>query len=148
MISARIWSAQILSLLCNVQPKLPIRFKLFVSLRPEHNLQTSLLHQGTYWGSKSYILHDVDASVVRGGIKRFLHSRLTKVAADYSKVIGPGPWPSPEDISALAEKSDKLFIFAATVVKFVADTDNPKSQLDLQVLEQVLSATANEMVIE
>jgi hypothetical protein len=94
---------------------------------------------------------------------------LAKVAANYSKVIGPGPWPLPEDISTLAEKSDKLFIFAATVVKFVADTDDPKSQLDLilrttvrngpspyqqldqlyqQVLEQALSPTANETAVE
>jgi hypothetical protein len=163
------YRAQILSLLCNVRPKLPIRFKLFVSLRPEHDLQTLLSHQGTDWGAKPYILHDVDATIVRGDIERFLHSRLSKVAADYSKVIGPGPWPSPEDISTLAEKSDKLFIFAATVVKFVTDMDDPRSQLDLvlratggngpspykqldqlyqQVLEQALSEIANETAVE
>jgi hypothetical protein len=158
------YRAQILSLLRDVGPMLPIRFKLFVSLRPEHDLQTSLSHRGTI----SYILHDVDASVIHGDIERFLRSRFSKVAVDYSKVIGPGPWPSPEDISALAAKSDKLFIFAATVVKFVADTDDPRSQLNVvlrttvingpspyqqldqlyqQVLEQALQ-TANETTIE
>jgi hypothetical protein len=52
------YRAQILSLLCNVHPKLPIRFKLFVSLRPEHDLQTLLSFQGADWGAESFILHD------------------------------------------------------------------------------------------
>jgi NACHT domain len=126
------YRAQILSLLCNARPKLPIRFKLFVSLRPEHDLQTSLLSQGTNWGAESFILHDVDASVVRGDIERFLHFRLSKVAANYPEIIDPRLWPSPEAIASLTEKSDKLFIFAATVVKFIEDTDDdPRSQLDV-----------------
>jgi hypothetical protein len=76
----------------------------------------------------------------------------------------------PEDISALAEKSDRLFIFATTVVNFVDDKNhNPKSRLDLvlrttagsglspykqldklyqQVLEHGLPASAEEVVLE
>jgi hypothetical protein len=164
------YRAQILSLLCNVCPKLPIRFKLFVSLRPEHDLKTSLSSQGTDWGAESYILHDVDASIVRGDIEHFLRYRLSKVAAKYPKVINPRLWPSPEDISTLAEKSDKLFIFAATVVKFVEERDHdPRSQLNLilrstdgsgaspfqrldqlyaQVLEQALPDGSTEMILD
>jgi hypothetical protein len=48
------------------------------------------------------------------------------------EIIDPRLWPSPEAIASLAEKSDKLFIFAATVVKFIEDTsDDPRSQLDV-----------------
>ena len=126
------YRAQILSLLCNVRLKLPIRFKLFVSLRPEHDLQTSLSSQGTDWGAESFVLHDVDASVVRGDIERFLHFRLSKIAANYPEIIDPRLWPSPAAISSLVEKSDKLFIFAATVVKFIEDTnDDPRSKLNV-----------------
>jgi len=126
------YRVQILSLLCIARPKLPIRFKLFVSLRPEHDLQISLSSQGTDWRAESFILHDVDASVVRGDIERFLHFWLSKIAINYSDIIDPRLWPSPEAISSLTEKSDKLFIFAATVVKFIEDTnDDPRSQLDV-----------------
>jgi hypothetical protein len=164
------YRAQILSLLCNARPKLPIRFKLFVSLRPEHDLQTSLSSQGTNWGAKSFILHDVDASVVRGDIERFLRFRLSKVAVNYCEIIDPHLWPSPEAISSLAEKSDKLFIFAATVAKFIEDTnDDPRSQLDVvlrttvrngrspyqqldqlyqQVLEHALPESTDDAVLE
>jgi NACHT domain len=164
------YRAQILSLLCNARLKLPIRFKLFVSLRPEHDLETSLSSQGTDWGAESFILHDVDASVVRGDIERFLHFRLSKIAANYSEIIDPRLWPSPEAISSLAEKSDKLFIFAATVVKFIEDTnDDPRSQLNVvlrttvrngpspyqqldqlyqQVLEHALPESTDDAVLE
>jgi hypothetical protein len=164
------YRAQIMSLLCNVRRKLPIRFKLFASLRPEHDLKTALSSQGTHWGAESFILHDVDTSVVRGDIQRFLRHRLSQIAAKYPNVINPHLWPSTEDISTLAEKSDKLFIFAATVVKFVDDkAHDPISQLDVvlktpdgskpspfqhldqlywQVLEKAFPDTSSEMVLE
>ncbi|KZP15585.1 hypothetical protein FIBSPDRAFT_867154 [Athelia psychrophila] len=31
------------------------------------------------------------------------------------------PWPSNEDLQALEQKSDKLFIFASTLVDFITD---------------------------
>jgi hypothetical protein len=120
---------QILSLLCALRPKLPIPFKLFVSFRPEHDLRTLISSQDTHLGTESFILHDVDASVVRGDIERFLRFRLSQAANTFK--IDSSLWPSAEDISALAEKSDKLFIFAATVVKFIEDaSSDPKRRLN------------------
>jgi hypothetical protein len=122
------YRAQILALLCSIRAQLPVAFKLFVSLRPEHDLQSLLSSSDANLGAQSFILHDVDASVVRGDIERFLRFRLSRVAA--SAEIEPSLWPSAEDISDLTEKSHKLFIFAATVVKFIEDAKgDPRSTL-------------------
>lgn len=133
------YRAQMMSLLCSVGSKIPICFKLFLSLRPEYDLQAALTTQNIDGDTHSFILHDVDASVVRGDIERFLRFQLSKVATKYPNIIDPNLWPSADNISTLADKSDKLFIFAATVVKFVEDThDNPQDRLNV-----VLGATLN-----
>lgn len=137
-----IYRVQILSLLIGMRRRLPSFFKLFVSFRPEHDLQTLFLSQDTRSDTRSFILHDVDVSVVRGDIERFLRFRLAGVAA--SCKIDPERWPSTEDISTIAEKSDKLFIFAATVVKFVENMDdNPQSALKsvMSTIQPVMKAT-------
>jgi hypothetical protein len=141
------YRAQILSLLITMRQKLPIyiSFKLFVSFRPEHDLKSLLPSQDTYSGSRSSILHDVDASVVRSDIKRFLYVRLSQVAAQYR--IDPGIWLSGDDISTLAEKSDKSFIFAATIAKFIGDMDdNPQSTLKsvMRTTQSAMKATCSE----
>ncbi|KAG6813471.1 hypothetical protein H0H87_010095, partial [Tephrocybe sp. NHM501043] len=47
-------------------------------------------------------------------------------------------WPASEDLAALAERSDGLFIFAATVVSFILnDTGSPQDKLQ-QVLNSHL----------
>jgi len=98
------YRAQILSLLCTVGPKLPIHFKLFVLLRPEHDLLSS---QDIHWRAKSFILHDVDADIVRGDIERFLHFRLSNIAAKYPTIIVPvlghRPKSSPPSLKNLID---------------------------------------------
>ena len=136
------YRAQILALLCTIRTQLPVSFKLFVSLRPEHDLQSLFSSLDTNLGAQLFILHDVDASVVRGDIERFLRFRLSRVAAGAK--IDPSLWPSAEDVSDLAEKSHKLFIFAATVVKFIEDTNvDPRSTLKsvMSTTEETISAT-------
>ena len=131
------YRAQMTSLLCSMGSRLPNCFKLFVSLRPEYDLQAVLTAQNIDGDAHSFILHDVDASIVRHDIECFLRVRLSNVATKYPDIINPSLWPSANDISALAEKSEKLFIFAATVVKFIEDAhDDPQSRLNV-----VLSAT-------
>ena len=157
------YRAQMMSLLCSIGAQLSICIKLFVSLRPEYDL----LIQNVHADAQSFILHDVDASIVRGDIERFLNFRLSEVAAK-RKITSS--WPSPKDISSLADKSDKLFIFAVTVVRFVDSPDenpcdllkvalkkkiddgySPYRHLDQlygQVLDRALPKTAHPTVVE
>ena len=157
------YRAQMMSLLCSIGAQVSIPIKLFVSLRPEHDL----LVQRAHANAQSFILHDVDATIVRGDIEHFLRFRLSRVATHRNIA---GGWPSPDDISSLAEKSDKLFIFAVTVVRFVEHpNENPRDLLEVvlkqrvhdgyspyrhldqlygQVLDHALPKTAHSKVVE
>lgn len=164
------YRAQMMSLLCSIGSRLqelPICVKLFVTLRPEYDLKAAFTSEN-HGDTQSFILHDVEASIVHSDIERFLHFGLLKVAAQHH--VDPRVWPSTDDISILAKKSDKLFIFAATVVKFVGDKHgHPRDRLDIvlktgqdggsspyshldhlyqQVLESALPETADKMVLD
>jgi hypothetical protein len=126
------YKAQIMSLLCNICPRLPIYFKFFILFQPEHKLQTIFSSHNIHLSTKLFILHDVDASVMRGDIEHFLRYRLSRIATRYPNIINFNVWPAAKDISTLTKKSDKLFIFTATVVKFIEDSDdNPKYLLNV-----------------
>ncbi|KAG9087799.1 hypothetical protein FS749_002637 [Ceratobasidium sp. UAMH 11750] len=69
-------------------------------------------------------LHDIEQSVVRGDIEIYLGVELEGL--------------SPSHIRQLSEQSGKLFIFAATVVRYVKPDDEPDIWYDR--LETILSA--------
>jgi hypothetical protein len=67
----------------------------------------------------------------------YLSSRLGKLRP--AEIVTP--WPAPRDLEVLVTKADKLFIYAATVVKFI---ENPQWCDPQQQLERLLSpAKAN-----
>jgi hypothetical protein len=76
-------------------------------------------------------LHDLDGAVVRADIRTYL-------TRSFSDIVTARPnlalvnWPSNEDIDMLVDLTDVLFVFAATVVRFV-DTprQNPRSRLEI-----------------
>ncbi|KAG8740895.1 hypothetical protein FRC10_003783 [Ceratobasidium sp. 414] len=81
---------------------LPIRF--FITCRPEQGFTKKLLR----WNLTSrtlFHLHDIEQSVVRGDIEIYLRAELEELSTSH--------------IRQLSERSGKLFIFAATVVRYV-----------------------------
>ncbi|QRV96770.1 Vegetative incompatibility protein HET-E-1 [Ceratobasidium sp. AG-Ba] len=94
----------ILNLLLQFAPTLPIKF--FVTCRPEpglfsilkslHNESTSVFH-----------LHDIEESIVQSDIETYLQEELNGLSV------------SLEDIGRLAHRSGKLFIYAATIVRYI-----------------------------
>ncbi|KAG9085627.1 hypothetical protein FS749_004281 [Ceratobasidium sp. UAMH 11750] len=86
---------------------LPIRF--FVTCRPDPSLSKKLQS----WNEGSRILfhlHDIEQSVVRGDIEIYLSAELGGLATDH--------------IRQLSEQAGKLFIFAATIVRYVKPDDD------------------------
>jgi len=68
----------------------------------------------------------------KGDISAFLEEGFAKIKADNN--IMENPWPRPKDLDrllALATNPSPLFIYAATLCRFVDDgTDNPTDQLE------------------
>ncbi|KAG8740896.1 hypothetical protein FRC10_003784 [Ceratobasidium sp. 414] len=85
---------------------LSIRF--FVTCRPAQSFSKKLLS----WNQTSrtlFHLHDIEQSVVRGDIEIYLRAELEELSLDH--------------IRQLSERSGKLFIFAATVRRYVKPDD-------------------------
>jgi WD40 repeat protein len=76
-------------------------------------------------------LHDLDTSVVRSDIRTYLVRSFADIASSSSD-LGLLDWPSQEDIDAVVDRTDVLFVFAVTVVRFVSTPGHsPRARLDI-----------------
>ncbi|QRV94669.1 Notchless protein [Ceratobasidium sp. AG-Ba] len=110
-----------LSILLSHAPALPVRF--FVTCRPEPILYNQIQSQDT--SSRTlFHLHNIESTIVQADIETFLAAELGDLSVN--------------QIKSLVRLSDKLFIFAATVVRYV----KPSSTVTLFPgrLETILSA--------
>ena len=110
------------------------RMKIFLTSRPELPPRVGF---GAIAGAyKDVILHEIDEPVVERDISTFLKYELASIREEYND-SAPGnrqlspDWPKKSDIKSLATMAVPLFIFAATVCRFIADRKygNPERQL-------------------
>jgi len=88
---------------------LPIKF--LVTSRPEPAIREKMLAPGC---SRSVLyLHDIEEWIVEGDIKKYLTEALGSMS----------PPPSYNDVELLAKRAGKLFIYAATVVRYIYPGD-------------------------
>jgi hypothetical protein len=83
-------------------------------------------------------LHDIESTIVQDDIRHYLARSLEKVASEWDLVP---PFPAEGVIDELVRRAGTLFIYAATVVKWVSDS---KEQPDLR-LEQIVKQDADEL---
>lgn len=86
------------------------------------------------------ILHNVEDHVITADIALYLRAELSRIADEF-EVPSPSTWHSSNDLALLVQRSDKLFVYAATVIRFIADDEvrDPISQLKI-----VLGSEADE----
>ncbi|KAG8785035.1 hypothetical protein FRC12_018054 [Ceratobasidium sp. 428] len=117
---------EILDALLDYTSDLPIRF--FLTSRPEPEIRERMyLRTGDRENSELH-LHNLDKSIVEGDIRRYLQDGLKRIDI------------SEEDLKTLTDRSGVLFIYAATVVRYVSASNFSRSA---DRLEQVLSASAS-----
>ncbi|QRW00987.1 hypothetical protein RhiJN_29005 [Ceratobasidium sp. AG-Ba] len=97
---------KILDVLLSHAANLPV--KMFVASRPEADILEKLRQDTGDSTPKELRLHELDNPVVQADIKLYLDRKL----GSYEAV-------SPGDIELLAKRSGVLFIYAATVVRYI-----------------------------
>ncbi|CUA72700.1 Notchless protein homolog 1 [Mus musculus] [Rhizoctonia solani] len=107
----------ILDVLLSKSKGLPIKF--VVSSRPEPIIQDQIEKNGTLIDAH-VVLHELDSGEVRTDIKTYLKAELAPIN------------PSDLVIDKLVERSGVLFIYAATVVRYVGRDNFQKSKTRLQ----------------
>ncbi|KDN39301.1 hypothetical protein RSAG8_08936, partial [Rhizoctonia solani AG-8 WAC10335] len=100
----------LLDVLLKFAEQLPLKF--LVSSRPEPLIRGRMMSQGGASRSIVY-LHDIEESIVEEDIKKYLTEALDSMV----------PPPPLKHIELLAKRSRNLFIYAATVVRYICPED-------------------------
>jgi hypothetical protein len=108
--------------------------KILLTSRVENTIERMLVSSVKH----TIALHNIEAKVVESDIHHYLTRSFETVAVE--RGLAPA-FPTEGAVDTLVRRAGTLFIYAATVVKWVSD---PKEQPDLR-LAQVLKQDADEM---
>jgi hypothetical protein len=143
----------ILQLLARTKDIRPVPLRIVATSRPELHIRFGFkeMPNGTY---QDLVLHEVPRSTIKHDIRLFLEHELGVIQKE--RMLG-SDWPAQQQILALVELAVPLFIYAATVCRYVGSKGSSPtaflnkvlqyqkatfSQLDrtyLPVLDQLLS---------
>ena len=88
---------------------------MFVTSRPEIPIRLGFRAiSGSIY--KDFILHEISTAVIRHNIAIFLRHELGKIREEFSIL---SDWPGDQKLKLLIERSGSLFIYAATVYRFI-----------------------------
>ena len=108
--------------------QLPFRFLL--TSRPEEHIRNAFARPMTRSKTYSVALQDFPA---RDDIRAYLQLQFVNIRSDHEVYLRevPKPWPSPAVLEELVEKSEGLFIYVSTLVKYVGEGDGlPDEKLE------------------
>jgi hypothetical protein len=116
----------ILQLLSDAKTLSPVRLHIFVTSRPEppisHGFEDIL---GT--AHRDFVLHEISDSIVNLDISAFLRHEFEKIRKRRRLPMG---WPEELSRERLVQKAAGLFIYAATVCRFIGHKhSNPRKRL-------------------
>jgi hypothetical protein len=94
---------------------LPFRF--FITSRPESYIRERFLPRLSSERTAFY-LHDIEECMVKADIHLYIEHRLGKIREERQHHL-PKEWPSKEEIEKLADRADKLFIYAFTACNYI-----------------------------
>ena len=112
-------ASAILSVLGRFTKQLPL-VKFFITGRPEPRIRSGFRLPLLEPLTQIFLLHGVELTSVDNDIRLYLTQSLTTIVKQRSDLDLSDPWPRDDEIEALTRKSSGLFIFASTLVRFIA----------------------------
>jgi ABC-type dipeptide/oligopeptide/nickel transport system ATPase subunit len=105
---------------------LPYPVKVFMTSRPQATITKMV--EGVTSPTRPFVLHEIEAPVVQADIERYLREEFAKILQLHDM---ESPWPTEAQMRLLVQLAGCLFIYAATVVKFVLDSIHPSNSLSM-----------------
>ncbi|SCV57407.1 related to vegetative incompatibility protein HET-E-1 [Fusarium fujikuroi] len=110
------------------------KLRIFVTSRPDLPIRLGFATvKGAY---QDLVLHEIPPGIIEHDISAFMEHQLAKIKIEYNSSVSadrqlPLDWPGEKNIQILVKMAIPLFIFAATVCRFLADRrgGNPNKQL-------------------
>ncbi|KAL5604735.1 uncharacterized protein BROUX77_004921 [Berkeleyomyces rouxiae] len=128
---------------CAKITNLNMKLKWLITSRPDLPIRLGFSAvKGTFQG---LVLHEISPSFVERDISTFLKHELDNIKTEYNgfvssdKQLSPD-WPKAQSVEALTTKAIPLFIFAATICRFINDRGLGDPD---DLLEQILSFEAD-----
>ena len=123
--------AELLSVILRHSKSLPVKF--FITSRPEIRVKESFARP---WTHSNFILHEVEKEIVQADIELYIKRWLSMHTSSHD-------WPPRTQVERLANMSGTLFIYAATVCKYIAQKGTSgMSQRLSDVVNSKLEATS------
>ena len=123
-------ASAILSVLSRYMADIPT-VKFFITGRPEARIRSGFRLKSLLPITEVLKLHEVKPEVVDKDVKLFFQSQLADLTENRSDCDSTRDWPSSSDVKVLCKKAAGLFIYASTVIKFVATGGLPTDRLAL-----------------
>jgi len=120
-------ASAILSILSRYVDEIP-NVKFFITGRPEPRIRSGFRLESLAPITEVLKLHEVKPEAVDRDIELLFWTQLTSLAKNRSDLDLTEDWPSPSDIKILCKKAAGFFIYASTVVKFVASEGDPPTE--------------------
>ena len=120
-------ASAILSTLSRYMDEIP-EVKFFITGRPEPQIRSGFRLELLQPITEVLKLHEVKPEVVDSDIKLFFWTQLSSLAKNRSDCSLVDKWPSSCDIEVLCKKAAGFFIYASTVVKFIASEYDPPTE--------------------
>ncbi|KAJ6448164.1 hypothetical protein C8R45DRAFT_948154 [Mycena sanguinolenta] len=119
---------------CSKQP-IPLRF--IVASRPEAHI-CEVFHLPLYLD-----VHRFNVEQSFADVHKYLRDEFSRIHREHRTMASvPHPWPSPDLLDDLVEKSSGHFIYAATIIKFIDDKNYRPTQRLKVVQEGNIGALA------
>ena len=115
----------VLHLLARIQAMKSLNMRIFITSRPELPIRLDFDKiSGTH---QDFILHEIPKPVITHDISVFLRSEFAAIKDNYKdsppSAMGiPLDWPYEQNLQALIIMAVPLFIFAATMCRFIGET--------------------------
>ena len=120
-------ASAILSILSRQVDLIPA-VKFFITGRPEPRIRSGFRLESLAPITEVLKLHEVKPEAVDRDIGLFFQTQLANLSRDRSDFDLTEDWPSPSDVKILCKKAAGFFIYASTVVKFVASESDPPTE--------------------
>jgi len=120
-------ASALLSVLSRYIDKIPL-VKFFITGRPEPCIRSGFRLELLRPHTEVLRLHDIKPDLVDYDIKLFLKIQLSNITKNRSGCNFVEDWPSTQDVDALCKKAAGFFIYASTIVKFVASQLHPPDE--------------------
>ena len=112
-------TSTILSILSYYMDQIPF-VKFFITGRPESHIRSGFRLQSLQPYTEVFKLHDVKRSAVDSDIRLFFRTQLANIAKNRSDCSVLVDWPSSPELDILCTKAAGLFIYASSVIRFIA----------------------------